>query len=102
MQSIFLLPKGCRKRAERYSMRGELTLWQSKSVEPRKAVLAKSGFMIPHSISSAYNLPCGPLSQKLRLAAKNSGSCKMLLCQISLEGSLLFLQALLQFTAFSA
>lgn len=83
-------------------MREKLARWQSGSVEPRKDMLPKSGSMIPDSISSVYNLPCGPLSQKLRLAAKNGSSCKMLLCQFSLEVSLLFLQAMLQFTAFPA
>lgn len=37
----------------------------------QKDMLTKSGSMIPDSRSCVYNLPCGPLSQKLRLAAKS-------------------------------
>lgn len=37
---------------------------------PEKTWITKPGSMIPDSISSVYNLPCGLLCQKLRLVAK--------------------------------
>lgn len=67
---LFLHPKDYRKRDTGYVMREKLKL--AKQVfGAQKDLFTKPGSMIPESCSSVYNLPCGPLSQKLRLAAKS-------------------------------
>lgn len=67
---LFLIPKDYRKRDAGYFMIEKLKL-AKQIFGDQKDMLTKSGSMIPDSCSCVYNLPCGPLSQKLRLAAKS-------------------------------
>lgn len=68
----------------------------------QKDMLTKSGSMIPESCSPGYNLSCGPLSQKLKLAAKSHQLLQNAALPVQPGGLTALLQAMLQFTAFPA